>query len=414
MRILMLGQFFDPEPTVKGLGFVQALVRRGHQVDVLTGFPNYPGGKVYPGYRIRPWHRESMDGVTVNRVALYPSHDKSRLGRVANYTSFALTAALLGPFLVRKPDVVYVYHPPATIALPAFVLRALRCCPFVYDVQDLWPDTVAASGMMHNRLVLGILGRLCRLVYKRADRIVVQSPGFGGVLTERGVSAERIHVIYNWADERSIRPIPRDEELARRLGLAGRFNLLFAGTMGLGQALDAVLDAAQICAQTAPLVQFVFVGGGVDRDRLEERARDMGLSNTKFLPRQPMEAMSSILALADAVLVHLKLDPLFRITIPSKTQAYMAAGRPLLMAVAGDAAELVQRSGAGVTCPPQDPAALAAAVKDLSERGREELELMGARGRAFYERELSLRVGVERFEEVFRDAAENAGRRKAS
>jgi len=251
-------------------------------------------------------------------------------------------------------------------------------------------------------------------VYKRADRVVVQSPGFGEILAARGVPAERIQVIYNWADERSIRPVPRDEDLAGRLGLAGRFNLLFAGTMGLGQALDAVLDAARMCVQTAPQVQFVFVGGGVDRARLEQRARDMGLPNTRFLPRQPMEAMGSILALADAVLVHLKMDPLFRITIPSKTQAYLAAGRPLLMAVAGDAAELVRRAGAGMTCPPQDPEAIAAAVKSLCHLRREELEAMGARGRAFYERELSLRVGVERFEEVFRGAAEKVGWRKAS
>ena len=124
------------------------MLRRGHEVEVLTGFPNYPGGKLYPGYRVRPWQREIIDGVTVNRVALYPSHDRSAVRRMANYASFALSAAVLGPFLVKKPDVIYVYHPPATVGLPAMVLRALRGCPVVYDVQDLWPDTVVATGMM--------------------------------------------------------------------------------------------------------------------------------------------------------------------------------------------------------------------------------------------------------------------------
>lgn len=413
MRILMLGQFFDPEPTLKGLTFARELVRRGHEVEVLTGFPNYPGGKVYPGYRIRPWSRETVEGIPVNRVALYPSHDKSALRRVANYASFALTAAALGPWLVKKPDVVYVYHPPATIGLPAIVMRVLRSCPFVYDVQDLWPDTVAASGMMTNRRLLGMLARLCRSLYARADRLVVSSPGFRQTLAERGVNPERIGVIYNWADERSIRPVPRDEDLDKRLGLAGRFNVMFAGNMGTAQALDAALDAARICVSRAPRAQFVFVGGGVDRDRLEQRAAALGLPNVRFLPRQPIDAMAPLLALADVLLVHLKNDPLFQITIPSKTQAYLAAGRPILMAVPGNAADLVREAAAGATCAPENPPALAAAVEQFERRDRRELEAMGARGRAFYERKLSLRVGVEQFEEAFRDAAERRSWRKA-
>ena len=272
----------------------------------------------------------------------------------------------MGP-LVRKPDVIYVYHPPATIGLPAMILRALRGCPFVYDVQDLWPDTVAACGMMNSPKLLAVLDRWSRFVYRQADRLVVLSPGFKNALVERGVAAENIDVIYNWADDQNIRPIGRDETLARQLGLAGRFNVVFAGSMGLAQALDTAIEAARLCAAAAPDVQFVFVGGGIDKVRLEEKAARMGLRNTLFLPRQPLEAMGPILALADVLLVHLKDDPLFRITVPSKTQAYLAAGRPVLMAVAGDAADLVTRADAGVTCPPDDPISLAAAVKFLPQ-----------------------------------------------
>lgn len=404
MRILLLSQFFDPEPHFKGLPFARELSRRGHEVEVLTGYPNYPGGKVYPGYRIRPWQREVMDGITVNRVPLYPSHDRSAVRRIANYASFALSASALGPFMVKRPDVVYVYHPPATIGLPAIILRALRGCPVVYDIQDLWPDTVASSRMMTNRRLFSVLDRWCRLVYSRVDRLVVLSPGFRETLVRRGVAAEKIDVIYNWADETRLRCTGRDNDLARRLGLAGRFNVVFAGTMGTVQALDAVLEAARICAATLPDVQFVFVGGGVDKARLEQRAAELQLPNTRFLPRQPMEAMGAVLSLADAVLVHLKDDPLFRITIPSKTQAYLALGRPVLMAVAGDAADLITRSGAGVTCPPENPAALSAAVKRLRTMKASEREAIGAKGKTFYDRELSLRVGVEKFEKVFQAA----------
>lgn len=212
MRILILGQFFTPEPDFKGLPFAQALRDRGHEVEVLTGFPNYPGGRVYPGYRVRPWQREVMDGITVNRVALYPSHDRSTVRRAANYLSFALSAATLGPLLVRKPDVAYVYHPPATVGLPAIALRAWHGCPLVYDIQDLWPDTVFSSGMVRRRWIASALDRWCRLVYAHVDRLVVLSPGFRETLIARGVAAEKIDVIYNWADEGSLRSAGRDDD----------------------------------------------------------------------------------------------------------------------------------------------------------------------------------------------------------
>ncbi len=401
MRILILSQFFAPEPDFKGLPFARELVRRGHEVEVLTGFPNYPGGKLYPGYRVWPWRREIIDGIAVNRVPLYPSHDRSAVRRAANYLSFAASASLLGPWLAKKPDVVYAYHPPATVGLPAMVLRALRGCPVVYDVQDLWPDTVASSRMMSNQWLVSALGRWCRLVYRRMDRIVVLSPGLRETLIGRGVAAEKIDVIYNWADEAGLRGAACSADgchahacrghvamaqhashahdkrghgtLTCQVGigaqLAGRFNVVFAGTMGLVQTLDTALEAARVCAATVPDARFVFVGGGVDKARLEQRAKEMRLPNALFLPRQPMEAVGAILSLADAALVHLKDDPLFRITIPSKTQAYLALGRPVLMAVAGDAAELIARSGGGVTCPPENPAALAAAVERLWTMG---------------------------------------------
>jgi colanic acid biosynthesis glycosyl transferase WcaI len=415
MRILMLGQFFTPEPDFKGLPFARELRRRGHEVEVLTGFPNYPGGRIYPGYRVRPWRRDVMHGIAVHRVALYPSHDRSAVRRAANYASFALSAAVLGPLLVKRPDVAYVYHPPATVGLPAMALRTLVGCPVVYDIQDLWPDTVASSGMMGNRWIEAALARWCRLVYSQVDRIAVLSPGFRETLVRRGVAAEKIEVIYNWADEASLRCAGPDENVARRFGVAGRFNVVFAGTMGLVQKLDGVLEAARICAATVPDVQFVFVGGGVDKARLEQRAADMQLPNVRFLPRQPMETIGGILSAADALLVHLQDDPLFRITIPSKTQAYLATGRPIVMAVAGDAASLVERSGGGVICPPENPAALAEAVKRLRMMPRAEREAMGDKGRAFYDRHLSLAVGVEKFERLFEAAVQGRrSRRKGS
>jgi glycosyltransferase involved in cell wall biosynthesis len=402
MKVLFLTQWFDPEPMFKGLAFAKALRDRGHDVQVLTGFPNYPEGKLYPGYRLRLLQHEVLDGIEVIRVPLYPSHNSSALRRVANYVTFALAASVLGPWAVRRADVMYVYHPPATVALPAIVIGTLCGIPFVYDIQDLWPDTLVATDMVRSRLLLQLVDWWCRLTYKMADKIVVLSQGFKRVLSQRGVREAKVEVIYNWCDEESIAMASRNETFSRELGLSGRFNVVFAGTMGKAQALEAVLQAAGIVKGTEPDVQFIFVGGGTEVERLRDLATEMKLDNVVFAARRAVTEIGAILRAADLLLVHLRDDPLFAVTIPSKTQAYMAAGKPIVMAVRGDAAELVGRAQAGVVCAPEDPEGLAERIIELRRSPRERLEQMGENGRQFYRRELSMQVAVGRFEELFR------------
>lgn len=396
MRILMLTQWFQPEPAGRGLPFAKELAARGHQVEVLTGFPNYPGGKLYAGYRIRPWQCEVMEGIRVNRVALYPSHDRSGLRRMANYLSFALSCLFFGTWLVQKPDVIYVYNL-VTLGPTAFLLRWRYGAKVLLNVQDLWPESVTSSGMLRGGAIHTLLATVCNWVYRQMDWLAVLSPGFKDALIARGVAAENIEVIYNWCDEHSQQPAARDETLAREVGLEGRFNVLFAGTMGVMQGLDTVLDAAQICRTSTPRAQFVFIGGGVERSRLEARAAEMGLENVRFLPRQAPEEMGRFYALADALLVHLKNDPLFRITIPSKIQAYLYMGRPIIIAMQGDATDLVRQAGAGLICPSQDPVALAETVAQLVALPMEERKRMGLAGAAFYAEKLAMQSGIDRF-----------------
>ncbi|HBO68654.1 MAG TPA: glycosyltransferase WbuB [Deltaproteobacteria bacterium] len=407
MRILFLTQWFDPEPMFKGLAFAKALRERGHDVEILTGFPNYPGGKVYPGYRIRIFQREIMEGIPVLRVPLYPSHDTSAIRRIANYSTFALSAATIGAAAVKPADVMYVYHPPATVALPAILIHGMRRIPFVYDIQDLWPDTLNATGMVGNRFLLGLADRWCRMVYRAASKIVVLSPGFKDALVQRAVPKEKIEVIYNWCDEGQIPKTPKNESLARELGFSGRFNILFAGTMGKAQALEAVLDAADRIGGRIPEIRFIFVGGGIEVDRLKKIAWERRLNNVLFLPRRPVSEIGEVLNLADVLLVHLKDDPLFRITIPSKIQSYLAVGRPILAGVRGDAADLVRTAGAGVDCHPENPESISDAVEKLYRMPRALLDEMGDNGRRYYRGTLSLSAGVSRFEEVFQAAATN-------
>jgi glycosyltransferase involved in cell wall biosynthesis len=377
------------------------LTARGHEVEVLTGFPNYPGGKIYAGYRVRLWAREKMEGISVLRVALYPSHDRSAFGRILNYLSFAASAAVIGAALIRKPNVMYVYHPPATAGLAAVAIRFLRRVPFVYDVMDLWPDTVATSGMMSNPTVIMLLDRMCKWIYRNAGHIAVVSPGFKQRLVDRGVVPEKIDIIYNWCDEANMGGAAERHGTSSKTR-SDKFTVLFAGTMGTAQGLDTALEAARICGSSVPNAHFQFVGGGIDRERLEQKAAQMGLDNVTIMPWQPVNRMGPILAAADVLLVHLKDDPLFRITIPSKTQAYFVAGKPVLMAVSGDSAQLVRDAGAGIIVPPDDCVAMAEAVRQFSHLTPAEREEMGENGRRYYQTHMSLKTGVDRFESLFR------------
>lgn len=405
MRILLITQWFQPEPHFMGLPFARELVKLGHEVQVLTGFPNYPGGKLYNGYRIKLLQREDMEGIPVLRVPLYPSHDRSSIGRIANYLSFAFSAAIIGPWAIKSADVAYVYHPPLTVYLPAFVIRLLRRIPLVYNIQDLWPDTLLATGMLNSPFGLKLVNKLCNFVYRSADKIVVLSPGFKQTLSSRGVPANKIEVIYNSCDDAVIHPVRPSHQLKSKLGLSDRFNVMFAGNIGKAQALAAVIDAAGIVAAKSPQIQFVFVGDGVEIEHLKQKVKEMGVGNVLFVPRQPQSKIAAFLSLADVLLVHLKDDPLFRITIPSKIQAYMAAGRPILVGVRGDAADLVEKAKAGLKCEPENPQSIANAICQLQAIPKTKLTAMGENARGFYEKELSFRIVTKRYERIFESIA---------
>ncbi len=418
MKILIVSQWFQPESFTKGIPFAHALMARGHQVQVLTGYPNYPSGKVFGGYKIRLYQKEVMEGVTVHRVPLYPSHDSSGLRRTANYLSYAFSAAAIGPWVTEKADVIYVYHPPPTAYLPAFVLKLFRRIPVVLDIQDFWPDTLAATGMFNHPFGLRMVDRYCRFFYHRADRIAVLSPGFKQKLIEKNVPAEKIEVIYNWCDETQIESEPPTEEFLKELSFHNRFSVLFAGNMGKAQALESVLQAARILQPQNPKILFTFIGGGVEVDHLKQTAARMELRNVQFLPARPRSEIGRVLNAADVLLVHLKEDPLFRITIPSKIQAYMYVGKPILAAVSGDAADLVEQAGAGLACPSEKPERLAECVLRFAEMSAQERMQMGQRGREFYQKYLSMEAGVERFERLFAEAVsasrEKRGRKGAA
>lgn len=404
MKVLILAQWYPPEQETRIHPLAQTLVERGHQVTSVTGFPNYPSGRLYPGYHIRWRQWERRDGVRVLRLPLYPSHDRSAIRRSLNYLSFAASASLLGPALCGPADVMWAYHPPLTVGIPAWWIGLLRNVPFVYEVQDMWPETLGATGMVPSLRAAKWISRLARFVYARAAAITVISAGFKRNLVSKGVPEDKIHIIPNWADEDIYRPVPRDESLAAEYGLAGRFNVVFGGNLGAAQGLDNVLEAASLLRDMRE-IQFVLIGDGIEAAALKSNVNKQGLENVRFIQRQPAERMPHLYALADVLLVHLKRDPLFEITIPSKTIAYLACGRPILCAVAGDTADVVRHSGAGMVCPPEEPEALAGAVRGLYAMPRSRREALGQAGRRTFLENYTRRVLVDRYEALFAQVA---------
>ncbi len=398
-RILLITQWFDPEPTLKGLVFARELVKQGFEVEVLTGFPNYPGGYIYPGYRIKILQREVIDGVHITRVPLYPSHDQSAFRRILNYLSFAFSILIYGLFFAKRADVVYAYHPPLTVGIAAGLIRLFRRIPVVYDIQDMWPDTLKATGMIRSRMALKVVSIICTWVYARVTRIVVLSPGFKRLLIERGVAEAKIDVIFNWADEKSL--MEPEGTVPDIFPENNRFRILFAGNMGVAQALDAVLDAAELLKSYPDKISFIMLGGGVDVARLKKKCRDMNLDNVLFLPPVRMNQVGALLSAADALLVHLRVDPLFKITIPSKTQAYMVVGKPVIMAVDGDAANLVREADCGFIAESENARSIVNAALKMSRLSNSQLVALGDNAKRYYQKKLSLSAGVERFAKVF-------------
>jgi glycosyltransferase involved in cell wall biosynthesis len=401
MRILFLTQWFEPEPAHKGLSFAKALKERGHELEVVTGFPNYPTGRLYPGYRIRMYRREVMDEIVVHRLPLYPSHNHSSLARSINYVSFFLSAMVYCAFRARQFDVIYAY-PPIPAWLGAVIAGWLARKPCVIDVQDLWPDSVVRSKMPGTRKMESILHVLCNFVYRRAARIICQSNGIRQRLMERGVPAGKIEVIYNWADEAAAQAGGSCD--VTQYGFEGRFNVVYGGNLGRVQGLDTLVRAAHRARSQAPQLQLLLIGDGVEGDNLRSLVHELGAENVKIAPGIARNLIGDVFAAADVLVLHLWDDPLFEITVPSKTQFYLAMGKPIIAGVKGEAAEIVSRAGAGITVTPEDVNAMADAMVQMTNASRESLAAMGQRGREAYWANFSFATAVAATESVLEAA----------
>ena len=394
MKILIFSQYFWPE-TFRINEVVQSLREIGCEVSVLTGQPNYPDGEVPPGYSSTALWTQMRKGLTIHRVPLVPR----RRGLILNYLSFVLSAAVFGPWLLRDQrfDMILVYAPsPILQAIPAVWLAWLKGARLVTWVQDLWPQSLEATGFVRNRRLLAMVAELVRWIYRRCDLLLVQSQAF---IPPVKAMAGRTPVQYH----------PNPGELAfdqmQPLGppalvLDPGFNVVFAGNLGTVQALGTVLDAAELL-MSYPDVRIVLVGSGSRSEWLQQEVARRQLGNIKLAGRFAPEAMPGILAQASALLVSLVRCPIMSQTVPSKVQAYLAAGKPIIASLDGEGSRVLEESDAGVSCPAEDAVALAEAVLRLRAMPSNELQCMGEAGQLYYKQHFDPAVLARRLAQIF-------------
>lgn len=381
MRLLVISQYYWPE-NFRINEVVQTMRLSDVEVEVLTGKPNYPTGKVFGGYRAWGCMQETLHGVQVHRVPLFP-RGKGGIRLAVNYLSFVFSCAVFGVWLLRGRhfDIIFVFAPsPILQAIPAIWLGRLKKCPMVLWVQDLWPQSISATGHIRNRLILCVVEQVVRFIYRHADLLLVQSQAF--VKAVRALAGDTPIKYYPNSVDASF-TIPASGSIPPVTGLDVGFSVMFAGNIGSAQAVDVIVDAATRLKEYAN-IQFVVLGDGSSRDWMQHEAKKRGLVNLHLPGRFPVETMPGLMQKASALLVTLADREIFAATVPNKVQAYMAAGRPIIACLPGEGARLVAEAGAGISVRAEDGKALAAAVLQLYRMSESEREELGRKGRAYF------------------------------
>jgi len=382
MKILIVSQYFRPE-SFRINDLALTLKERGHEVSVLTGKPNYPDGDIFEGYRAWGCSTEDWCGIKIYRVPLIARGSKNAIKLALNYLSFIVSGLLFAPWLLRQEsyDAILVYAPsPIFQAIPASFLGWLKRCPVALWVQDLWPESAQATGYINNPWILKLLESMVRFVYRHADLLLVQSKAFQAPVA---ALAHGKPIVYYPNSVESAFYSPPDMLLPSIVGLAGEFPVLFAGNVGVGQAVEVIVAAAEIL-RDYPEINFVVLGKGSRWDWMREQVEVLGLSNLHLAGRYPVETMPGLMRQAAALLVTLADQPIFAATIPNKVQAYMAVGKPILACLNGEGARIVCEANAGLAVPAEDAVALADGILRLYRMSAQEREKIGQNGRAYF------------------------------
>ncbi len=412
MKILYVSQYFPPEPGAPAARVYEncrAWVQSGADVSVLTAFPNHPTGVVPQTYRGKLYQSEEVVGIKVHRTFIYPAANQGFWGRSLNYISFALSALLFGIFKIKSPDVVVATSPQFLVALSGYMLARILRARFVFEVRDLWPASIVAVGALREgSILIRLLEVLEGFLYRHADHIVVVAEPYKALIDSKGVSDSKISVIQNGVDLILFRPGPKPLDLLHEHRLDGKFVVSYVGTVGMAHGVGMILSAA-MQMRALQDVHFVVVGEGAERAELCACAEKEDLTNVTFLGAVPRSKVREWIVASDVCVVTLRNKALFRKVIPSKLFEIMACARPIILSVAGESAQLLKKSRAGIIIEPEDSGQLGAAVLRLKEHPVEMRE-MGANGRTFVEAHFDRNVLANSYLELLTDLGSKATR----
>lgn len=416
MKLLYISQYFPPEmgaPSARASELARHWADAGHQVSVLTGFPNHPTGVVPPEWRSRLrqlTYHEKIGQVDVYRTWLWPLPNRKAHERMRNYASFCVSAALRG-MTIPRPDVIIASSPQLLVGLSGWWLAWTRQIPFVFEVRDLWPESLAAVGVgSENSLLHQALAAVAGFLYRRADRMVVVTPAFKDYLVDSWrVRAGKIDVVENGVETDLFVPADPASTAARRkeLGVESRFLVCYIGTMGMAHGLETLLDAATRLQSEAPNVLFLLIGEGSEKERIQSLAHSRGLTNVRFLDQQPREKIPSFISASDLCLVLLKKTDVFKTVIPTKMLEFMSCARPVILGVEGQARNILEDAGAGLAIEPENADTLAAAIIQL-DHDRELAKSLGKQGRAYILQNFSRASTAQKYITILRDIASSS------
>ena len=381
MKLLVVTQYYWPE-SFRINEVVKTLSEKNIAIEVLTGKPNYPAGKIYSGYRVWGCQHENHQGVTINRIPLL-ARGCGGWRLALNYLSFIVAGLLFAPWMLRKKqfDVIFVYAPsPILQAIPAIFLGWLKGCPVVLWVQDLWPESLSATGYVRNRVVLKLVERVVRFIYRHTDLLLVQSKAFEAPVR---ALAPGTPIVYYPNSVSNAFTIPSADAALPVEGLNEGFSIMFAGNIGAAQAVGVIVEAASLLRENAD-INFVVLGDGSSREWMLTEVKKRGLTNLHLPGRFPVETMPGFMQSASVLLVTLADQTIFAATVPSKVQAYMAAGRPIIASLNGEGARLIVDAGAGVASPAEDAKALVGAILHIYGLSPDERKVLGDNGRRYY------------------------------
>jgi glycosyltransferase involved in cell wall biosynthesis len=383
MKILIVSQYFWPEEfTINEVS--KTLVEKGNVVDVLTCMPNYPAGKTLPGYPAWKCQQENYQGISIHRVPFLP-RGKNKCNLAINYLSFVISGLVFGPWMLRKKkfDVIFVYAPsPILQAIPAIFLGWLKGCPVVLWVQDLWPESLSATGYVQNRLLLKLVELVVRFIYSHVDLLLVQSRAFEESVCSLASGTPIIYQpnsVGKIFDELVIDEIPYID------GFDKGFSVMFTGNIGAAQSVSVIVEAASILKQYTD-IHFVILGDGSSREWMLKEVQQRELLNLHLPGRFPVETMPAFMQKASVLLVTLTDKSIFALTVPNKVQAYLAIGRPIIACLNGEGARIVVEAGAGLATPAEDAKALAETILNVYKLTPVERKNMGENGRKYFQK----------------------------